>query len=53
VKFKNVGKFPDKLLVWIAFSLRGFAKPFFMPFWGAINAYSDKEGNSKLNRRFA
>ncbi len=38
VKFKNVGKFTAKLLVWIAFSSRGFAKPFFMQPRGAINA---------------
>jgi hypothetical protein len=43
VKFKNVGKFTAKLLVWIAFSLRGFAKPFFMPFRGAINAKTYSE----------
>jgi transposase len=38
VKYKNVGKFTTKLLVWIAFSSRGFAKPFFMRSRGAINA---------------
>ncbi len=38
VKFKNVGKFTAKLLVWIAFSSRGFAKAFFMRSRGAINA---------------
>ena len=39
VKYKQVDKFPKKLLVWFCFSEEGMSPPFFVPSGLAINQY--------------